>query len=93
MVWSPQVTAAIIGVTVVLVLSIIERTITYGKLSQKVEGLDHTIHNGLSSKMDQACVDLAGLKGNVETYMNLEQESIHLLSQRLDTLEKMRHGG
>jgi len=90
--WSGQIIGAFIGAVVLLILNLLTFILTYGRLSQKVEDLNHTVNNGLCEKVQQTCADVAQMKGNLETYMKLEHEIKKMLVRRIEVLESKTDG-
>lgn len=83
-----QLLSGLVGAGAVLLISIIERSITYGRLSQKVDNLSNIVTNGLTSKVSQTCTDVAELRGTFDTYLKLESDNKTLLINRVEALEK-----
>ena len=92
MVLSDGVLSALIGAVIVVCINAIGWILTYGRLSQRVDDLNKTVNNGLCHKVEETRTSVAQLRGNVETYMSLEQENKKLLVGRLEALERHAHG-
>lgn len=64
----------IVAIVILLIANIIGWFFTYGRLTQRVQSIEHILDNGLSDKLDKASTDIAKLEGIIEVYREQKQQ-------------------
>lgn len=66
-----EIIFGIASILFLLILNVVGWAFTYGRLSQKVDNLDGTLKNGLTSKVDGMSKCLATLQGEFNSVKEL----------------------